>query len=190
MSIQQTLYRTANRRKRIIRSQSTSETKNKIGSQSTSEAKTRVQLTELVDKLLAKLRTQGSLQHFSWVVQNNPNLQAELTKVTDKNAFVEKLLELAKIQGGYKFTAQEVMTIPGTWSANSVEELISVFYNLTQGSLEHFLTEVEKDPVLQQKLNEELQTVAGQENLAKILAQFGKAEGYDFKAKDVLEITP
>ena len=163
-------------------------TKKRSKSQSVSKVNPTVQRTELVDKLLTKLRTQGSLQHFSWVVQNNPNLQAELTKVTDKNAFVEKLLELGKIQGGYTFTAQEVMTVPGAWSANSVEEMISAFYQLTQGSLEHFLTDVEQDPVLQQKLDEKLKTTADKGNLAEILAQLGEAEGYSFTTKDVEEV--
>lgn len=171
MNIHQAIYRATAAKKRSK-------------SQSTSKVNPTFQRAELVDKLLAKLRTQGSLQHFSWVVQNNPNLQAELTGVSDKNAFVEKLLELAKIQGGYTFTAQEVINIPGAWNANSVEDLISAFYNLTQGSLEQFLTDVEQDPVLQQKLDEKLKT-ADKGNLAKILAQLGEEEGYSFTTEDV-----
>ncbi|NEP51794.1 MAG: Nif11 family protein [Moorea sp. SIO3C2] len=174
MNIHQAIYRTI--------------AKKKSKPPSTSEAEPTVQLTEIVDKLLAKLQKQGNLQHFSWVVQNDPNLQAELNKITDKGAFVEQLLALAKTQGGYNFAAQDVMTMPGSWSANSVEELISAFYTLAQGSLEHFLTDVKQDPALQQKLSEKLQTTTDKDNLAQVLVKLGKAEGYSFTAEDVEEV--
>ncbi|NEQ15203.1 MAG: Nif11 family protein [Moorea sp. SIO3E2] len=97
-------------------------------------------------------------------------------------------MAIAKTQGGYNFAAQDVMTMPGSWSANSVEELISAFYKLAQGSLEHFLTDVKQDPALQQKLSEKLQTTTDKGNLAQVLVKLGKAEGYSFTAEDVEEV--
>lgn len=105
----------------------------------------------------------GILKYFSLFVLEKPEVQKEIKAENDKDKLVKSLVKLGN-KNRYQFTEQrtvktiplfteqEVQEIPGGWQAQSAEDFLSAFLDLANGSLEHFLVTVKKDPHLQDEL--------------------------------------
>jgi hypothetical protein len=95
----------------------------------------------------------GNLLYFFSLVMNDQALHDKLKAETDKGKLLKLLVELGK-KNDCKFTEQDVEAIPGSWQAQSAQQLLSVFLNLAKGSIEQFLVTVKNNPPLQEKLME------------------------------------
>jgi Protein of unknown function (DUF1565)/Nif11 domain len=137
---------------------------------------------QFIDKLLTSIKATGSLKHFAFIVQNDIDLQKALMQATNKRTCVDLMVELGK-QYGCKFAVEDIKNIPGSWSANSVKQLVSLLLDLANGGLEHFLTAIKNDPALQRQLDRDTD-----ENFTKFLVQLGQENGYTFTARDVEEV--
>jgi len=154
----------------------------------------------------------GNLLYFFSLVLNDQALHNKLKAETNKDKLLKRLVELGK-KNDYQFTEQDVEAIPGSWQAQSAEQLLSMFLNLAKGSIEQFLVTVKNNPPLQDKLMEafldkekvsleqfatdlqdnpawqkKLRTALNKESFVKQAVELGNQNCYQFTDKEVQAI--
>jgi hypothetical protein len=107
---------------------------------------------QFLGELLHALQSQKGFKEFAFFVANHPEVQKKLQESQDKNIFKERLVQAGK-EEGYEFTGKNVTEIPDSWSACSVEELVSKLVNWGKKGLQQFLTDIKNEPCLKKDLD-------------------------------------
>jgi hypothetical protein len=107
---------------------------------------------QFLDVLLHDLQSKKGFKEFAFFVANNPEVQKKLQQSQDKNTFKERLVQVGK-EYSYEFTGKNVTEIPDSWSACSVEELVSKLVNWGKGGLQQFLTDIKNELRLKKDLD-------------------------------------
>jgi hypothetical protein len=107
---------------------------------------------QFLDELLHDLQSKKGFKEFAFFVANNPEVQKKLQQSQDKNTFKERLVQVGK-EYSYEFTGKNVTEIPDSWSACSVEELVSKLVNWGKGGLQQFLTDIKNELRLKKDLD-------------------------------------
>jgi hypothetical protein len=107
---------------------------------------------QFLDELLHALQSKKGFKEFAFFVANHPEVQKKLQESQDKNIFKERLVQVGK-EEGYEFTGKNVTEIPDSWSACSVEELVSKLVNWGKKGLQQFLTDIKNEPCLKKDMD-------------------------------------
>lgn len=107
---------------------------------------------QFIKDVLLALKSKRGFKEFAFFVANNPDVQKKLQESQDKNSFKERLMQFGK-EKGYEVTEKNVKDIPDSWSATSVEKLLSNLVNLGKGGLQQFLNDIKNKPILEKDLD-------------------------------------
>jgi hypothetical protein len=93
---------------------------------------------------------------FSFRARNDEGLKSKLRRASDKDNFVERLINAASKDDGSTapFTREDIKSIPNSWETTKVQDLVEVFFDLSD--LQQYLIYINQEPKYQDLLHERM----------------------------------